>query len=223
MNLAPQPQALGISEHLRVLIIDDHQLVAEGLRASLRQQNLHLDMEIALNCTAAAEILSKDQNFDLILLDLSLPDSKGLRFLRKLSELRVLIPVAILSGSEDPEDVDLALASGACGYISKSSSGSNIYQDISAILEGKMVLPDFYPRYRRRRPVDLQVDIQAITPRQMEVLQLLAQGLPNKKICTKLQLTEDTVKTHLKSLFMHLNVHNRTECVRVAEKWNLID
>ncbi|WP_020405942.1 response regulator [Hahella ganghwensis] len=223
MTLAPQPQALGISEHLRVLIIDDHQLVAEGLRASLKQQDLHLEMEIALNCARATEVLAQDQNFDLILLDLSLPDSKGLRFLRKLSELGVMIPVAILSGSEDPEDVDLALASGACGFISKSSSGQHIFRDISAILEGKLVTPTFYPRYRRRQPLDLQVDIQAITPRQMEVLQLLAQGLPNKKICSQLNLTEDTVKTHLKSLFMHLNVHNRTECVRVAEKWNLID
>ena len=223
MQLAPRTNALDIAPELRVLMIDDHQLVAEGLRAALAQSELFFNMEIALDCASASEILANDQGFDLILLDLSLPDSKGLRFLRKLMQLQLMIPIVILSGSEDPEDVELALGSGAQGYICKSSSRQEIFEAIVAVLKGKTVTPEFYRHYRRHRRQNPLIDLEAITPRQMEVLNLLAQGLPNKRICTELNLTEDTIKSHLKSLFMHLNVHNRTECVRVAAKWNLID
>ncbi len=223
MQLGTRTNALDIATELRVLMIDDHLLVAEGLRAALAQSELFFKMEIALDCAAATNILTKDQDFDLILLDLSLPDSRGLRFLRKLMQQQLLIPIVILSGSEDPEDVELALTSGAQGFICKSSSRQEIYDAIVAILQGKTVTPAFYRHHRRHHRQDPQVDLAAITPRQAEVLNLLAQGLPNKRICSELNLTEDTIKSHLKSLFMHLNVHNRTECVRVAAKWNLID
>ncbi|MBU6949789.1 MULTISPECIES: response regulator [unclassified Hahella] len=215
--------AVFVPNHLRVLVVDDHQLVIDGLRVALTAQQVPIDLVNAFNCQAAQTLLDTDQSFDLILLDLSLPDGRGFKFLRYLTCKRIYIPVAILSASEDIEDVELSLRSGAIGFISKSSSAMEINLAIRQILNGKQYVPDFYT-HRNQAPVqDSQLRLDSITPRQMEVLQLLAKGLPNKRICSELSLTEDTVKSHLKALFMHLNVHNRTECVSVATRLHLVD
>lgn len=223
MNCVNRANAFVVPDELRLLVVDDHQLVIDGLKVALSGYMTNLRMETARSTDQAMLILEKDQQFDLILLDLSLPGNRGIRLLRQISLKSWLIPVAILSASEEPEDVDLALASGACGFISKSASAASISQSVYKILEGKISLPDFYRRQNHRPDLGLQAAVTSITPRQLEVLQLLAQGLPNKKICTELNLTADTVKSHLKAIFSHLNVHNRTECVRIATKLNLVD
>lgn len=215
---------------LRLLLIDDHRLILDGLSLSLRGLGVEVCLQHATHGQEAQRILAERRDFHLILLDLSLPDMPGLSFLSQLTQGDLFIPVAILSASEEPTDVAQALACGASGYISKAADGQQILDAIRAILAGQCYTPDFYrtPASTPRRageapdPASGRINPAAITPRQMQVLELLAQGLPNKLICQHLGLTEDTVKTHLKALFSHLRVHNRTQCVAVATRLNLL-
>lgn len=211
-------QASGFSPlkgEIKLLVIEDHPVYLEGLTFVLKRLSDEVSIECTKGVLEAQNCLTKKQEFDLILLDLCLPDEGGLAILKFLSEQHIFIPAVILSASEDLRDVQRAINAGASGFISKSSGSDMILTQIQSVLEGDSCLPDFYH--------DQSEDTPELTPRQKEVLQLVCEGLPNKKICQYLNLTEHTVKSHLKALFSELNVHNRTECARVAIELGLLD
>ena len=143
-----------------------------------------------------------------------LPDRSGLQLLRDWQQAGNPTPVAVLSASESPADMQAALQAGALGFIAKSSDAQSLRSAISRLLLGECLpLP---------LPLAGNPPAGSLTPRQQEILLLLAEGLPNKSISRQLQLSEDTVKTHLKALFQHLGVHTRTACVSVARQRGLL-
>jgi DNA-binding NarL/FixJ family response regulator len=208
-------QYASMPEVLKLLVVEDHPVYLEGLSYILKK----LSEQVILTCVnskhEAQALLAESQDYDLVLLDLGLPDGGGVSILRFLSHHKIFVPAIILSASEDDRDVQRAINAGASGYISKASGSDEILGAIKKIMSGERYLPDFYNDH------DL-TGLPKLTPRQKEVLKLVAEGLPNKRICQRLNLTEHTVKSHMKMLFSALNVHNRTECVRVAVEWNLI-
>ena len=206
-------------EALKLLVVEDHPVYLEGLSYILRKLDDDLSLMSVNSTHEATELLSQSPNLDLILLDLSLPDGGGLSVLRYLSLNRIFIPAVILSASEEPKDVHRALMAGASGFISKASSSEDILGAIDKILNGEHYWPEFYSPPSRDEPL-LQ---PSLTPRQIEVLKLVSEGLPNKRICQILTVSEHTVKSYMKSLFSELNVHNRTECTRVAIELGLVD
>jgi DNA-binding NarL/FixJ family response regulator len=202
----------------RLLLIDDHQIYLDGLSLTLANLCKDVTLNHAHNA-AEAEALVSQHTFDLILLDLHLPDSSGLALLQKLRAIDPLVPVAILTGSTSPSDMDAALQLGAAGFISKTADGQMLLEAATRLLFGEQVVIA-----NESNPLDRQNSAKelGVTPRQLEILDLLAEGLPNKLICQRLSLSEDTVKTHLKALFAAMNCHNRTECVSNARKLGLI-
>ncbi len=204
------------SAAVRILIVEDHPLFLEGLTLTLQKMPTETYLCSVGSFSEAKIILSQSPDFDLILLDLHLPDGQGLSLLRHLHIKKIFIPVAIISASEEISDVTSAMAAGASGFISKANNSASIVSAVEKVLAGEECLPDFFISSPQ---TDLsQEETLSLTPRQLEVLVLLAEGLPNKRICQKLNLTEHTVKTHLKTLFQLLNVHTRTECVQKAIK-----
>ncbi|UZE96038.1 response regulator [Alkalimarinus alittae] len=201
---------------VRFLIVEDHPLFLEGLTLALQKMPSHIYLQSVGSAQAAKAALTQSADYDLILLDLHLPDGQGLTLLRYLQLKRIFIPVAIISASEDQSDVRAAISAGASGFISKANNSAAIVSAIERVLAGEECLPDFYHPPQQNQPT-LATQC-TLTPRQLEVLELLAEGLPNKRICQRLELTEHTVKTHLKTLFQLLEVHNRTECVQKAAK-----
>jgi len=202
----------------RLLLIDDHQIYLDGLSLTLGSLCEGVQLDHAHN---AAQALQQVQHntYDLILLDLQLPDSSGLALLQKLRKEDAMVPVAVLTASNSPSDLDAALQLGAAGFISKTADGKTLLDAVTQLLYGvQVVIGD------ENRPLDRQSSARdvGITPRQLEILDLLAEGLPNKVICQRLSLSEDTVKTHLKALFTSLECHNRTECVSNARKLGLV-
>ncbi|MEH6492889.1 response regulator transcription factor [Halopseudomonas sp.] len=202
----------------RLLLIDDHQIYLDGLSLTLGSLCEGVQLDHAHN---AAQALQQVQHntYDLILLDLQLPDSSGLALLQKLRKEDAMVPVAVLTASNSPSDLDAALQLGAAGFISKTADGKTLLDAVTQLLYGvHVVIGD------ENRPLDRQSSARdvGITPRQLEILDLLAEGLPNKVICQRLSLSEDTVKTHLKALFTSLECHNRTECVSNARKLGLV-
>lgn len=205
---------------VRFLIVEDHPLFLEGLTLALQKMPMPVYLQSVGSAQAAKAALIQSSDFDLILLDLHLPDGQGLSLLRYLQIKKIFIPVAIISASEEQSDVNAAITAGASGFISKANNSTAIVSSVERILAGEQCLPDFYQADAKSQPT-LRTQFN-LTPRQLEVLGLLAEGLPNKRICQRLELTEHTVKTHLKTLFQLLDVHNRTECVQKAAKLGFI-
>ncbi len=194
-----------LPDEISLLLVDDHKIFLDGLSLALGPITNQLHIETAHNAEEAERWL-KSRDFDLILLDLRLPDMPGLELLRRWQAQGRLTPVAILSASDSPQDAQAALSAGALGFISKGADAEVLRQSVTRVLLGE-TLPPPQP-----------ASIPELTPRQQEILPLLADGLPNKLISRRLGLSEDTVKTHLKALYQELNVHSRTACVAAARQ-----
>ncbi|OWL91389.1 response regulator [Halopseudomonas aestusnigri] len=202
----------------RLLLIDDHQIYLDGLSLTLGSLCEGVRLDHARNAAEALQQV-RETPYDLILLDLQLPDSSGLSLMQKLRAADAMVPIAILSASNSPSDLEAALQLGAAGFISKTTDGKTLLDAVTQLLYGaQVVIGDTALK------IDRQTSARevGITPRQLEILDLLAEGLPNKVICQRLSLSEDTVKTHLKALFSSLDCHNRTECVTQARKLGLV-
>lgn len=194
-----------LPDHLSLLLVDDHRIFLDGL--SLALASLCPDLQIrTAESAAAAETCLLHSSFDLILLDLRLPDMPGLELLQRWQSQGRMTPVAILSASDSNFDAQAALTAGALGFIPKSANSDELRQAVTRVLLGETL------------PAPQTGDKPQLTPRQMEILRLLAEGLPNKSISRQLGVSEDTVKTHLKSLFQEFAVHTRTACVSAARQ-----
>lgn len=192
-----------LPDNLRLLLVDDHRIFLDGLSLALSPLSANLQIHTA-HSAAEAEQCLRQHNYDLILLDLRLPDVPGLELLQRWLARDESTPVAILSASDSALDAQASLAAGALGFIPKSSDGHALRQAVTRVLLGETL-----PAPSSASP---------LTPRQLEILQLLAEGLPNKAISRQLGLAEDTVKTHLKALFETFAVHTRTACVSAARQ-----
>lgn len=198
-----------LPEQLSLLLVDDHRIFLDGLSLALAPLCADLQIETA-ESAAAAQACLQQQDFDLILLDLRLPDMPGLELLQRWQQQGCLTPVAILSASDSTLDAQAALNAGALGFIPKSSNSDELRRAVTRVLLGETL------------PAPETGEPNPLTPRQMEILRLLAEGLPNKSIGRQLGVSEDTVKTHLKTLFQALDVHTRTACVSVARQRGLL-
>ncbi|MGQ7957163.1 response regulator [Pseudomonas sp. SP16.1] len=192
-----------LPDDLRLLLVDDHRIFLDGLSLALAPLAENLQIHTA-HSAAQAEQCLRQHAYDLILLDLRLPDKPGLELLRRWLERGESTPVAVLSASDSALDAQAVLAAGALGFIPKSADGAALRQAVARVLLGE-TLP-------------APASASPLTPRQLEILQLLAEGLPNKAISRQLGLAEDTVKTHLKTLFETFAVHTRTACVSAARQ-----
>ncbi len=193
----------------KVLLVDDHALFAQGLAGLLKQESLAAEIFTAPTVEAATLLLARHPDFQLILLDVALEGETGLALLPRLAASPQAPPVVIISSSDDAGAVQAARAAGAHGFLAKSAGRAALVRMVRAVIRGDGYFPGGVAPLGSDMP---------LTPRQLDVLLLLAQGFPNKRICQSLNLTEHTVKTHLKAIFTQLGVHNRTECVNLARE-----
>ncbi len=202
---------------MRVLVIDDHAVVRQGLSLLLSsdQENGVVVFEAA-NSAEALRLLEESDGFELILLDLMLPDGAGVSLLKEVRRLVPHAPTIVVSASEDPRDVQKALQSGANGYLPKSATPGTIRSAIRMVLGGDVYIPPFVIGR------DTRADVVTLTQRQLETLEYLAKGSPNKVIANHMGVSEKTVKAHLTALFRELKVSNRSEAIEAARALGLI-
>ena len=215
---------------MRILLIDDHTLFREALLHVLREfDNTAMVIEAA-TAKEAIRLAAHYHDLDLILLDLTLPGLNGLSALPELHELRPTVPLVILSASEDSVDVRQALNAGVMGYIPKSSSSHEMITALRLVLAGEVyvssaMLAALESLEAGSVPVTVaavEESVEGLTPRQLEVLRLMAQGLSNKGICKRLNVAEGTVKLHVTAVMRALNTCNRTQAVIEATRRGLI-
>ncbi len=217
-----------MSRVIEILVVDDHQLIRIGAVDML--SNLSSDALIydAATLSDAKQLLTEKGSLDLILLDLVLPDTKDFEGLKSLKALSPETPVAIVSGVLDREQVRVALANGADGYIPKTSSSEVMLQAVRLILQGEVFIPSLYLRdsqpthnIRPKQQSLFLKSISTLTDRQMEVLELLNEGLSNKEIAKQLDCAESTVKTHVSAILAISGESSRGKLVAayVEEKY----
>lgn len=195
-----------------ILSVEDHDLFRDGLRQVLESLAGEVELIEAATAAEAKEILSeRAEDLSLVLLDLHLPDASGIPLLRSIRDDHADLPIAILSGEENPREMRQALDLDVVGYIPKSSNRSLLASALRLVLEGGVYVPpgaltDTGPR---------EGLFDQLTPRQQEVALLLAKGLTNKEIASALEIRPLTVKTHVEAILGALDVGNRTEAVAV--------
>jgi len=174
----------------------------------------------AASIDAARAILDKQGPFDLVLLDLSMPGTRGLEGVIELRTRYPKLPVVIVSALEDPRIIHEVMRCGAAGFISKSSRGADLGRALEDVMSGSVVLPKGYqpPAPSGSGASDLASRIATLTPQQVRVLHMLRQGLLNKQIAFDLGVGETTVKAHVSEILRKLKVASRTQAVIEAAK-----
>jgi len=212
---------------MRILIVDDHTLFRESLTLLLKEHLPEVRLIEASTGTDALQAVALYEDFDLILLDLLLPGQGGLELLPQLREAVPTTPVMVLSGTEDQTAAMAALDRGAVGYVHKSAGSQEMRNALDLVLQGEVYAPLAMLATQESAlspaPSASAAPIPCgVTPRQLDVLRLLAQGLPNKSIARALDLSEATVKLHVSAILRALGTRNRTEAVLKATQQGLI-
>lgn len=208
-------------ERIRVVLVDDHDMVAESFRRILATTP-DIDV-IAVAGTAAAAIdAARTHRPDVIVMDHHLPDDRGsaaaARIRSELPEIRIVM----LTGTDDPGALADALAAGCVGYFEKTSAFDELPAAIRAAAAGGAVIsPHHLVRLQERNRTGAPPRTR-LTPREREVLLLVAQALPNGAIAERLSLSVNTVRTHVQVILDKLGAHSKLEAVTVARQRGLL-
>jgi DNA-binding NarL/FixJ family response regulator len=205
---------------IRVLVVDDHPVVRHGLVAMLRYAP---DMEVAGEAAdgAAALGLIQAERPDVVLLDLRMPQLSGVEVMRQVRAAGLATRFLVLTTYDTDEYIGPALAAGAQGYLLKDSPPEDLLRGIRTLMLGQAALePSVATRLIAR--VNAGPSSDELSAREREVLQLLVRGASNKEIAASLDLSENTIKTHLSRIFDKLAVRTRTEAVAVALQRGLV-
>lgn len=205
---------------MRVIMIDDHALFRVGLQGLLEQRNIEVIAAIADGDEGIR--LAQEEKPDVILLDLRMPDNSGLDILSKIRKSNIDIPVTILTTSNEEQDLREALKRGAQGYLLKDMEPDELVSALRDIVKGKNVvaqnMTDVLTRMAQGKPTENKADsaFADLTPRETEILSLLAEGQSNKVIARNLGISDGTVKLHVKAILRKLKIHSRVEAAVIA-------
>ncbi|MDM0065929.1 response regulator transcription factor [Variovorax sp. J31P207] len=222
---------------MKILIADDHRLVIEAVKAKLSELEPGIDFVLAMSVDEL--LASASDDLDLAVIDLNMPGAEGQAHIDEVRRRLPAVPVIVLSGYEDPAVMRSVLERGVLGFIPKAYSPEVMLSAVRLVLAGGVYVP---PMMLSSLPPGVVAGIPGVgaadgaqrgsgaaaaqtlehlrnvlTERQVEVLQLLSQGKPNKLIGRALGISEGTVKIHLAAIFRALNVRNRTEAVVAAQ------
>jgi DNA-binding NarL/FixJ family response regulator len=206
---------------MRILHADDHPMFREGLQFFLKLLDPQVVILEASNFQAALDKLALEAPVDLLLLDLQMPGMGELDGFFAIRRRHPTLPVVIISGVNDSRIIRTLLDAGARGYIPKFATSEVLLEGLRKVLHGEVYVPDglFMPASQTAGAAG---EDDALTSRQLQILPLLADGMPNKQIADALGVTEGTIKQHLKELFRRLNARNRTQAVQEARRLGLL-
>jgi two-component system nitrate/nitrite response regulator NarL len=197
-----------------IMLVDDHPLLRKGLRQLI---SMDADLEVVAEASSGADAITQGVELDpdLILLDLNMQGMNGLETLRNLRDQGVTSRIVMLTVSDADDDVLQAISLGADGYLLKDMEPEDLLEQIKRALNGKMVLSEKVTQILAtaiRSPNNKDAgEIDALTQRELEILKLIAKGLSNKLIARELDISDGTVKVHVKHLLKKLHLRSRVE------------
>jgi two-component system, NarL family, response regulator NreC len=213
---------------LKVLLVEDHAIVREGVRALLDEEP---DIDIVGEAADGSEAVALAQTLrpDVVLMDLNLPGVGGIEATHQLRQLFPDVRVLVLSMYDSEEYVFRALRAGASGYVLKQSTSAELVLALRAVAAGstflspsisQILISDYMRRAQAEEPNGAALNI--LTPREREVLHLVAHGLTNRQVAQRLHISIKTVETHRGNMMQKLDVHDRAGLVKFAIENGLI-
>ena len=204
---------------MRILLIDDHALFRIGLRELLERRGLEV-VDAVGDCEAGIALVEEKQP-DVVLLDMRMPQMSGLDVLQVLRDKGQQMPIVILTTSRVETDVIASLQCGAQGYLLKDMEPDDLIRSLNDIVAGQTVVANeltmvLAKAVRGDEPKKSESAMDQLTPREQEILCLLAEGQSNKVIARNLGISDGTVKLHVKAILRKLSVHSRVEAAVIA-------
>jgi len=215
---------------IKVLVVDDHALFRRGVTAELASQE---GLEVVGEASDGLEAVRKAEEIvpDVIVMDLNMPRCSGLEATQALQTKMPRVNILVLTISENESDLFAAVKFGARGYILKSSEPEELVQAIFRVAQGEVIISPLMATNLLTEFNDSGAGVEReatretganLTPREGEVLQLVAQGATNKEIADSLFISENTVKTHLRNIMEKLHLANRSQAAAYAVKRGLV-
>lgn len=211
---------------MKLLVVDDHSLIREAVRHVMKALAESVEVLTAADCDEGFAIAERESDLEVLLLDFNLRgELSGVAAIKAWRQRHPALPVVVLSSADDRETVLAAMAAGAAGFIPKASSNEVMLSALRLVLAGGKYLPvEVLARSdgtRGRAAEATSIENLELSPRQLEVLGLIARGMPNKIICSELGLAERTVKAHVTEVLRALGVSSRTQAALAAARLGL--
>jgi DNA-binding NarL/FixJ family response regulator len=197
----------------RIAIVEDNKVIRESLMEFVEADS---ECECVYACATAREALKEMPKHrpDIVLMDIQLPDISGIECTAQLKQLLPSVQIIIVTVYEDTERIFKALRAGACGYLLKRCTSKELVSAIREVRQGGAPMSREIARkviLSFQEPVAATAEVEGLSPREREILELLAAGLPNKQIAARVGLTDGTVRWHLRHVYHKLHVRSRTE------------
>ena len=212
-----------MGDRIRVLIADDHSIVRKGIRALLVTET---DIEVVAEAEDGRQAVAEAERLrpDIILMDLVMPEMDGIEAIRQIKARQLEVRILVLTSFAADDKVFPAIKAGALGYLLKDSSPDELIRAIHQVYRGESSL---HPMIARKllqelsRPADQPPSPEPLTERELEVLQLVAQGRSNQEIADYLVISEATVRTHVSNILGKLHLASRTQAALYALRQGL--
>ena len=205
---------------MKILIADDHELYRDALSILIQRLDKAAEIHLSSSYDELLAFARSENDWDLMLVDLNMPGLSYYDGIAQLTDAHPSTPVIVVTSSEDPKDTQLALKAGALGYMSKAMKSSDMLNAIQLMLNSGISI---HPTHElandssSTHAISEPALLDKLTPRQQEVLKRLCEGESNKRIALNLDLSEHTVKLHVRAILQALNAENRTQAVIVAK------
>jgi DNA-binding NarL/FixJ family response regulator len=218
---------MSVSEPVRVVLIDDHDLLRQGIKTMLESQG---DVEVVGEASDGSQALQTVERSvpDVVVIDVIMPTKDGIEATREIKHAFPNIGVLVLSGHDEQQFVFDALKAGASGYLLKTAELDEVVKTVKEVAQGQGKLdPTLATRmlseFQTYQKADVSEVFQPLTPREKEILRLMSQGLPNKTIASRLSISERTVTTHVANIYSKLHVNNRVSAIQEAMRRRILD
>ncbi len=212
-----KPLKVTTASNIHALVIDNHALVSAGLKALIQKIDPQAEVAQAADAQTALHSIQAENAYDLICLDVDMPDMSGMELLQKICAAAEQAAIVVISSVNDPEMIQYAASLGVKCFLPKDTSSTSIIQNIKSVLNR-----DDAPQAYGDNVAEIASRKKKLNKRQLQILQYLSQGMSNREISQTIFLSEGTIKNHFTQIFNFLGVSNRTQAIIEAEKRNLI-
>ncbi|HUV57751.1 MAG TPA: response regulator transcription factor [Acidimicrobiales bacterium] len=204
---------------IRLLLVDDHEIVRRGLRELLEAQE---DLKVVAEAGSVEDAQNLDvTEFDVAVLDVRLPDGSGVDLCRMLRERRPDLACLMLTSFADNDALNASVLAGARGYVLKNVRGDDLVSSIRRVADGEMLMSEEQierARERLRRQITEDIRLESLSAQESRILELLSEGLSNREIADVMFLAEKTVKNYVSNLLAKLGFQRRTEAALFAQR-----
>lgn len=218
---------MGEQNTVRILLVDDHDLLRRGIRTMLETE---ADMEVVGEASDGSKALElvEEHDPDVVLIDVLMPNKDGIVATKEIKDAHPSIGVVVLSGHDERQFIFDALKAGASGYLLKTAELDEVIDTVRSVASGRAKIDpevarqllEQFQAYKKGDEADV---FQPLTPREKEILRHMSDGLPNKTIAARLSISERTVTTHVANIYAKLQVNNRVSAIQEAVRRRILD